>query len=184
MLLQRSLLFFAMILLSCGASFSQEKFTHHHKMTSEYVERDDMSFEPSYFFVEQSLDSLDFEVQVTGFRNKKGDVVGISFWVDAENHADVIIQEGWVNIVYTINGKVIPRQSVYLGIPSVKKVPIHIKRIDNDIALYCFDKEERASLIGLRYLYHGEYPTEKVASIMFYASHLKKQTPFTVNFDY
>ncbi len=188
MLLQRSLLFFAMILLSCGASFSQEKFTHHHKMTSEYVERDDMSFEPSYFFVEQSLDSLDFHVRVTPSKIKKKctAMVGVSFWLNGENHADaVVFKKGAMVVIqmqYTINGKFMTGKYLY-STPS-HYATIHIKRVDDEIVFGAWRFNKKLGKLNIKNLAPEGFPTGLKAQIVFYATHHENGDPFTVNFDY
>ena len=178
----------AMLLLATASSYAKKpkpnyNFTHHEELTSGYENRDDDSFFPKYFFVEQNLDSLDFYVRVLPHTMKDGNVVGVSFWVDGENHADVILQNRWLAYVFRIQGKEIPKGTIYKGFPCKKETIVHIKRIDNDIVFYDLDEDE-AYRIGLRYLYGGEYPTDSKARIALYAAHLNRNKPFTVEFDY
>ncbi|MBE6340566.1 MAG: hypothetical protein E7069_07515 [Bacteroidales bacterium] len=160
-------------------------FSHHEVLSSEYLNYDDENFVPKYFFVEQSLDSLDFCVQISPGEARRKDIVGACYWVNSSNHIDAIIQNKAVSIVYNIQGKQIPQCIISLGWPSTTKTMIRFKRIDNDIVVYnpC-DTAKEVRRISLRYLYNGEYPTDSIASIMFFAAHQQKGKPFTAEFDY
>ncbi|MCR5697975.1 MAG: hypothetical protein K6G73_13475 [Marinilabiliaceae bacterium] len=160
-------------------------FSHHEVLSSEYLNYDDENFVPKYFFVEQSLDSLDFCVQISPGEARRKDIVGACYWVNSSNHIDAIIQNKAVSIVYNIQGKQIPQCIISLGWPSTTKAMIRFKRIDNDIVVYnpC-DTAKEVRRISLRYLYNGEYPTDSIASIMFFAAHPQKGKPFTAEFDY
>lgn len=188
MLQQRWLLSVTMLLLSCGASFSQEKFIRHHEMTSEYVERADKTFEPSYFFVEQSLDSLDFHVRVTPSRIKIGctAMVGVSFWINGENHADaVVFKKGstvFIQMQYTINGKFMTGK--YLYSTPCKRATIHMKRVGDEIVFGGWRMNKKIGKLNIKNLAPNGFPTGLKAQIVFYATHHEKGDPFTVSFDY
>lgn len=183
----RFVLVCGILLFSSKLSFSQGySFNHHESLTSGRTNDNDTIFTPNHLFAEQNLDSLDLYVQISPHNMIEGDIVGVSFYVNGENHADAFVfKKGlslWIQIQYTINGEIIPRCNVFMGAFS-KKASIHIKRVDNDIVFY-YPYEREINRIGLGYLFHGACSTDDVAPIMFYAFHADNHKPFTVDFDY
>ena len=175
-------------MLSFNLLFSQtDGFKHHENLTSGCEREGDSILFPNYIFIEEYLDSLDMYFQISPHKMKMKDYVGISFFVDGENHADAIVFKPnatslSILIQYTINGETIPRETVYMGAFS-KKASIHIKRVDNNIVFYC-PYEREIDRIGLGYLFGENYHQESIAPIVMYAFHSEKHKPFTVDFDY
>ena len=175
-------------MLSFNVLFSQtDNFKHHENLVSGCERDGDSILFPNHIFIEENLDSLDMYVQVSPHNMKMKDYVGISFFVDGENHADAIVFKPnatslSILIQYTINGEIIPRKTVYMGAFS-KKASMHIKRVDNNIVFY-YPYDREIDRIGLGYLIGENYLYENIAPIVMYAVHSEKHKPFTVDFNF
>ena len=187
----RSICVCVMLLLAATSLYAKKpkpnyNFTHHEELISGYETRDDGTFVPKYFFVEQSLDSLDLSVLVTPHNKLKQCIAGVCFWLDAENHADAVVQKRGslviIQMQYVLNGKM--SMGKYLYKTPSSKAMVRLKRVGEDIIFYGWKSNRKIGKLNIKSLLSVGNLSDIKIPIMLYAAHEQGSQPVTVEFDY